>query len=101
MINVYKCTLNARERFYLVLQSLGNVMRLPQRSIRIHDNVKFDEVVLLQGHWSAAVQNRTCEGSLRTGPLCVIRCNEAAGDNVSMDESVGTDEDERVVRLTW
>ena len=53
MINVYKCTLNARERFYLVLQSLGNVMRLPQRSIRIHDNVKFDEVVLMQGHWSA------------------------------------------------
>lgn len=46
VVDVDEGTLDAWERLYFVLELLGKVVRLPQRRVRIHDDVELDEVVL-------------------------------------------------------
>ena len=46
VVDVHERALDAWEGFYLVLQSLTDVVRLPQRRVRVHDDVELDEVVL-------------------------------------------------------
>ncbi len=52
VVDVDEGTLDAWERLYFVLQLLGEVVRLPQGRVRVHDDVELDEVVLFPSPFS-------------------------------------------------
>ena len=45
MIDVHERSCDTRECFELILQSLANIVRLPQGCLCVHDNINFDEVI--------------------------------------------------------
>jgi hypothetical protein len=45
IVHVYERSCNTRQCFELVLQSLADVVRLPQRGLGVHDNIDFNEVM--------------------------------------------------------
>ena len=45
VVNMYKCTADIRQDLYLVLETLAEVVGLPERRVRVHHDVYFDEIV--------------------------------------------------------
>ena len=56
VVNMYKCTADIRQDLYLVLETLAEVVSLPERRVRVHHDVYFDEIV-----WSTLTKVRARE----------------------------------------
>ena len=45
VVNMYKCAADIRQDLYFVLETLAEVVGLPERRVRVHHDVYFDEIV--------------------------------------------------------
>ena len=69
MINVDESSFNIWQNFNLVLQLLTDVVCLPKRGIRVHNNVDFYVIFL-----NFMLKKPLCciVHDIRTGPLCQV-----------------------------